>query len=72
MNATRDTAGLIYLAPGSLGTSTSPTWFTSEFPGPNGAQDAVAFLNEPPQQGPGEAVGFIRNDGSAVIFYLEP
>jgi hypothetical protein len=66
------TAELIFLGPGSLGTSTAPTWVTTEFTGPNGAQDAVDFLNAWPQQpGPGEAVGWLPGDGSAaVIFYL--
>jgi hypothetical protein len=64
--------GLLYLEPGSLGVSTRQAWLTTEFPGANGAQDAVAFLNAAPRQGAGEASGFIRNDGSAVIFYLEP
>jgi hypothetical protein len=63
-------AGLLFLGPGSLGTSTSPTWTAAEF---NSAQDAVAFLNgthDPLQKsGPGEAVGFMPGD-SVVIFYL--
>jgi hypothetical protein len=62
-------AGLIYFEPGSLGTDTSPSWLVAELPS---AQDAVAFLNAAPRQGAGEAVGFIRNNGSAAIFYLEP
>ena len=66
------TTGLLYLEPGSLGSSTQQAWLTAEFPAPNGAQAAVDFLNAPPRQGAGEAVGFARNDGSAVIFYLEP
>jgi hypothetical protein len=61
--------GLLYLEPGSLGASTRQAWLTAEFPS---AQDAVAFLNAAPRQGAGEAVGFIRNNGSAAIFYLEP
>jgi hypothetical protein len=63
------TVGLLYLEPGSLGASTRQTWLTAEFPS---AQDAVAFLNAVPRQGAGEAAGFVRNNGSAVIFYLEP
>ena len=63
------TVGLLYLEPGSLGASTRQTWLTAEFPS---AQDAVAFLNAAPRQGAGEAAGFVRNNGSAVIFYLEP
>jgi hypothetical protein len=66
------TAGLLYLEPGSLGASTQQTWLTAEFPGANGAQEAVNFLNASPRQGAGEAAGFVRNDGSAVVFYLEP
>jgi hypothetical protein len=64
------TAGIIFLGPGSLGASTEPTWYTREFDGPNGAQDAVDFLNAWPQQpGPGEAVAWLPGSG-AVIFYL--
>jgi hypothetical protein len=67
-------ADLIFLGPGSLGTSAEPTWVTKEFPGPNGAQDAVAFLNQPLlPPGPGEVVGFMPGEpgnDSAVIFYL--
>jgi len=33
---------------------------------------ALAFLNASPRQGAGEVSGYARNDGSAVIFYLEP
>ena len=66
------TAGLIYLEPGSLGSGTQQTWQSREFPAPNGEQAAVTFLNEPARQGPGEASGFVRNDGSAVVVYLEP
>ena len=66
------TAGLVYLEPGSLGNSTTQTWQFREFPGPTGEQDAVAFLNASPRQGKGEASGFVRADGSAVVFFLEP
>jgi len=66
------TAGLLWLEPGSLGDSTAQTWQFKDFPGPDGQQAALAFLNASPRQGPGEATGFARNDGSAVIFYLEP
>ena len=62
-------AGLIYFEPGRLGADTSPSWLVAEFPS---AQDAVDYLNAAPRQGAGEAVGFIRNNGSAAIFYLEP
>ena len=64
--------GPLWLEPGSLGDSTLPTWQYKDFPGPAGEQAAVAFLNASPRQGAGEVSGFVRNDGSAVIFYLEP
>jgi hypothetical protein len=66
------TAGLLWLEPGSLGDSTAQTWQFQEFPAPGGEQAALAFLNASPRQGAGEVSGFVRNDGSAVIFYLEP
>jgi hypothetical protein len=66
------TVGLVYLEPGSLGESARQTWQVREFAAPNGEQAAVNFLNEPLRQGPGEASCFLRNDGSAVLFYLEP
>ena len=62
-------AGLLYLEAGSLGGSTQQAWLTAEFPT---AQDAVNFLNASPRQGAGEASAFVRNNGSAVVFYLEP
>ena len=65
-------AGLLWLEPGSLGDSTRQTWQFKDFPGPNGAAEALAFLNATPRQAAGEATGFVRNDGSAAIFYLEP
>jgi hypothetical protein len=65
-------AGLLYLAPGSLGSGTTQTWYFKEFPGPDGVASALAFLNASPRQGAGEVSGYARNDGSAVIFYLEP
>jgi gentisate 1,2-dioxygenase len=65
-------AGLLYLAPGSLGASTTQTWHFKEFPAPDGVTSALAFLNASPRQGAGEVSGYARNDGSAVIFYLEP
>ena len=46
------------------------TWQFRAFPAPGGEQAAVTFLNEPLRQAAGEASGFVRNDGSAVIFYL--
>jgi hypothetical protein len=66
------TAGLLWLEPGSLGESTVQTWQSKDFPGPDGAPAALAFLNATPRQAAGEASGFVRNDGSAAIFYLEP
>jgi hypothetical protein len=66
------TVGLLWLEPGSLGDSTAQTWQSKDFPGPAGEQAALAFLNATPRQAAGEASGFLRNDGSAVIFYLEP
>ena len=65
-------AGLIYLEPGSLGEGTEQTWQSREFAAPNGEQAAVNFLNEPLRQGRGEASCFVRNDGSATVFSLEP
>ena len=64
--------GLIYLNPGNLGASTSPTWFYKEFPAPNGVTSALAFLNAAPQQAAGEVSAYAPGDGSAVIVYLEP
>jgi hypothetical protein len=66
------TVGLIYLEPGSLGEGTDQTWQRKDFPGPNGAQAVLNFLNATPAQGRGEATCFVRNDGSAAVFYLEP
>src|ERR1700730_7639099 len=66
------TAGLFYLEPGSLGSSTAQTWVFRDFPGPHGPADAVAFLNQPARQGPGEASAEARNNGTAGLFYLEP
>jgi hypothetical protein len=65
-------AGLLWLEPGSLGESTAQTWQYKDYPGPDGEQAAIAFLNASPRQGAGEASGFVRSDGSAAIFYLEP
>lgn len=48
------------------------TWHFKEFPAPDGVTSALAFLNASPRQGAGEVSGYTRNDGSAVIFYLEP
>ena len=66
------TVGLIYLEPGSLGEGTDQSWQRKDFPGPNGAQSVLNFLNAIPPQGRGEATCFVRNDGSAAVFYLEP
>ena len=65
-------AGLFYLVPGDLGTSTALTWESREFPSPDGEKNAVIFLNEPARQGPGEATATLRNDGSAGLLYLAP
>jgi len=65
-------AGLLWLEPGSLGDSTAQTWQYKDFPAPGGEQAALAFLNASPRQAAGEACGFVRSDGSAAIFYLEP
>jgi hypothetical protein len=66
------TVGLLYLSPGSLGISTTHTWYYKEYPAPHGVRDALTFLNAHPRQGEGEVSGYARSDGSAVIFYLEP
>ena len=42
------TAGLLWLEPGSLGDSTEQAWQFKDFPGPDGEQAAVAFLNASP------------------------
>jgi hypothetical protein len=65
-------AGLLWLEPGSLGDSTVQTWNYKDFPAPDGSQAALAFLNASPRQAAGEASGFVRGDGSAVVLYLEP
>ena len=64
--------GLFYLAPGSLGAGTSPAWTVQEFPGPNGAKEAVIFLNTPGRQGRGEVTATLRSDGTAGLLTLEP
>jgi|HubBroStandDraft_3_1064219.scaffolds.fasta_scaffold91819_1 hypothetical protein len=63
---------LLWLEPGSLGDSAAPAWQYKNFHGPDGVQAALAFLNASPRQGAGEATGYVRNDGSALVFYLEP
>jgi len=62
-------AGLFFLEPGSLGTSTQQKWAFRDFPT---TDDAVTFLNEAPRQGPGEASAFARKNGSVSLFFLEP
>ena len=47
-------------------------WMYTNFPGTNGATDAVTFLNEAPRQGAGEVSAVARNDGSVGLFYFEP
>jgi hypothetical protein len=65
--------GLFYLEPGSLGSSTEPTWaYVNITPAEGGAAEAVSFLNAADRQGPGEASATPRNDGSVGLFYLEP
>ena len=65
-------SGFFYLEPGSLGTGTQQTWVFRNFTPAEGTAGAVAFLNEPARQGPGEAIAVARNDGSVGLFYLEP
>jgi hypothetical protein len=67
-----NSVGLCFLEPGSLGSGTSQTWVYRNFTAAEGPAAAVAFLNEAPRQGPGEASAFARNDGSVGLFYLEP
>ena len=66
------TVGLFYLEPGSLGSSTQPTWGFRDFSAAEGAAGAITWLNEAPRQGPGEGVPFARGDGSVGLFFLEP
>jgi hypothetical protein len=66
------TAGVFYFNPGSLGNSTAQTWQARNFAAPNGALQAVGFLNEALRQGPGEATATYRSDGSVGLIYLEP
>ncbi len=63
------TAGLLYLEPGSLGTSTTHSWEYGEFVGP---KEAVDFLNEPARQGRGEATVTPRKNGTVGLLYLSP
>ena len=62
-------AGLLYLEPGSLGTSTTHTWEYGEFVGP---KQAVDFLNDPARQGAGEATVTPRKNGTVGLLYLSP
>jgi|SRR5271163_1402263 len=64
--------GLFFLEPGSLGQGTQQAWVYRNFTAAEGTAGAVAFLNDAPRQGPGEASAFARNDGSVGLFYLEP
>jgi hypothetical protein len=48
------------------------TWEFRDFPGPNGENDAVTFLNDPDRQGRGETTANLRSDGSVGLFYLVP
>jgi hypothetical protein len=64
--------GLFFLEPGSLGSGTQQTWMFRDFTAAQGTAGAVAFLNDAPRQGPGEASAFARNDGSVALFYLDP
>ena len=43
--------GLLWLEPGSLGNSAAPMWQYKDFPGPNGEQAALAFVNASPGRG---------------------
>jgi hypothetical protein len=61
-------AGLLYLTPGSLGTSTAQTWFHQEL---SNTAAAMQFLNEN-GQGPGEASASLRGDGSVGLVFLAP
>jgi hypothetical protein len=73
MSARNDgSVGLFYLAPGSSGTSTTPTWEYIDFTPAQGTAGAVNFLNEALRQGPGEASATPRSDGSVGLFYLAP
>jgi hypothetical protein len=65
-------AGLLYLTPGSLGTSTSQTWIYKELPASDGTAAAVQLLNGEPRQGPGEASASLRGDGSVGLVLLAP
>ena len=63
---------LVFLAPGSLGNAANPSWNFRDFPAPNGEAAAIDFLNNLAHRpGPGEATGFLRNNGTATVFYLQ-
>ena len=64
--------GLFYLEPGSLGSSTQPTWGFRDFSAAEGTAGAVTWLNEAERQGRGEASPNARNNGTVGLFYLEP
>jgi hypothetical protein len=61
-------AGLVYLAPGSLGTGTAQTWIHQEL---SDTAAAVQFLNAN-GLGPGEASASLRGDGSVGLVFLAP
>lgn len=63
--------GLLYLEPGTLGETAVQQWMYENFTGPQAPTRAVAFLNEAPRQGRGEACVFMREDGSVGVLYLE-
>lgn len=66
------TVGLVYLAPGSLGTGTEYAWWVIEAPSPDGAQQVVQDLNEF-RVGPGQASVTARGSaGTAAAMVLLP
>ena len=65
--------GLFFLDPGSLGTSTEPTWKYQNLTPAQGPAAAVTFLNvEANEIGSGLISAIARGDGSVGLFYLEP
>ena len=66
--ATMARSGFFFLSPGSLGTGTQQTWVFRNFTPAEGTAGAVAFLNEAPRQGHGEASAVACNDGSVGLF----
>jgi hypothetical protein len=66
---------LIDLNPGSLGSSTTPSWETRVEPGPvleTALKSAVNFLNEAPRQGRGEVSMTVLPNGSVGLIFLNP